>query len=119
MSPAYLTGTRGNITIHLGHTEYLADPALAMATNKAAPIAGPAALVALPLHDPCGLDGAGRPDGENVVTCSTVRTFQRRGEKLVTVDRDGCGSRFSLCHGCGLRSVRDRGACASCGGGRA
>jgi len=117
MSPAYLSGSRGNLTLHLGHTEYLASPALAPAPDKDAPAAGQAALVALPLHDPCGLNGAGRPDTENVVVCSTVRTFEMRGEKLAPVDRPGCGLRFALCHGCGLRSVRDRGACASCGGG--
>lgn len=107
----------GDAVWHVGHAEALPAPVASVAAAKSRPSASVAAgVVALPLHEPCGLDGGGRVAEGAVLVCAVVRTFERVGEaKWATVDRPGCGGRFGLCHGCGLRSIRDGGACASCG----
>jgi hypothetical protein len=60
------------------------------------------ALTALPMHEPCGLDGAGVPSFEAglAIRCETIRSFARDGDGYGWHDRRGCGALFVLCdHG--------------------
>lgn len=70
-------------------------------------------MIALPKHEPCGLDGAGEiRAGTLDARCDVVIKFRlgvRRADKSI-----GCGAVSKVCARCGLRAKWDDGPCGAC-----
>ena len=69
-------------------------------------------MIALPHHDPCGVDGSGKLDSETMaIRCTTKVSF---GLTNRPSHSQGCGKVFSLCKRCGGRTVVDDAPCSAC-----
>lgn len=69
-------------------------------------------MIALPVHEPCGVSGSGNVDPETMaVRCTEQRHWSERG----TMSRAmGCGKLFENCPRCGCRTVVDGAKCSAC-----
>lgn len=68
-------------------------------------------MIALPKHEPCGLDGAGELiAGGCAARCEYVVTFANGRQKKAI----GCGAVSKVCGRCGLRAMWNDGPCGAC-----
>lgn len=70
-------------------------------------------MIALPPHEPCGLDGCGEPTPGNImeIQCTARITFTLAGKPTRA---RGCGAVSKTCGRCGLRAKWDDGPCGAC-----
>jgi hypothetical protein len=76
-------------------------------------------MVALPLHEPCGLAGYGNLTGKDMdIRCEVKRSFKAIGvgdnKVFECIDSKGCGKVSSTCDRCGVRAVWDGAPCEAC-----
>lgn len=69
-------------------------------------------MIALPVHEPCGVSGSGNVDPKTMASqCEARITFNLSNRPQ---HHQGCGKVFSLCKRCGCRTVVDGAECSAC-----
>lgn len=69
-------------------------------------------MIALPVHEPCGVSGSGIVDPETMAArCTEQKHWTDRG---AMTKAKGCGKLFTLCPRCGCRTVVDGAKCSAC-----
>ena len=69
-------------------------------------------MIALPVHEPCGVSGSGLVHPQTMASqCDARITFTLDGQKHRS---SGCGKVFALCKRCGCRTVVDGAKCSAC-----
>lgn len=69
-------------------------------------------MIALPVHEPCGVSGSGLVHPQTMASqCDARITFDQSNRPHRS---PGCGKVFALCKRCGCRTVVDGAECSAC-----
>ncbi len=68
-------------------------------------------MIALPVHEPCGVAGCGNVDPETMAARCTEQRHWTNGTARKSA---GCMKNFTLCKRCGCRTVVDGAKCSAC-----